>query len=104
MRTCYGLAAFVLGTPSNSNLDESRPLSWIDACLERERADLQVVERETPIRSNLVLITNASAHSSRRQRYEGKLSDDGNIVAARWEKSLDGTKWEHDFNVTYRRR
>src|SRR5260370_8637655 len=42
------------------------PLSWIDACLDRERANLQVVERETPIRSNLVSITNASAHSSRR--------------------------------------
>ena len=38
------------------------------------------------------------------QRFEGKFSDDGNTVVASWEKSLDGTRWEHDFNVAYRRR
>ena len=38
------------------------------------------------------------------QRFEGKFSDDGNTVAASWEKSLDGTQWEHDFNVVYRKR
>lgn len=38
------------------------------------------------------------------QRFDGKFSDDGNTVTASWEKSLDGTKWEHDFNVTYTRR
>jgi len=38
------------------------------------------------------------------QRFEGKFSDDGNTVTASWEKSLDGTEWEHDFNVTYTRR
>jgi hypothetical protein len=37
------------------------------------------------------------------QRFEGKLSDDGNTIDARWEKSLDGKKWEHDFNLTYKR-
>jgi len=38
------------------------------------------------------------------QRFEGKFSDDANTVTASWEKSFDGTKWEHDFNVTYTRR
>ena len=38
------------------------------------------------------------------QRFDGRFSDDGNTVIASWEKSLDGTKWEHDFNVTYTRR
>ena len=35
------------------------------------------------------------------QRFDGKLSDDGNTITARWEKSPDGTQWEHDFDVTY---
>jgi hypothetical protein len=35
------------------------------------------------------------------QRYEGKLSNNGNTITAQWEKSSDGTKWEHDFDVTY---
>jgi hypothetical protein len=38
------------------------------------------------------------------QRFEGRFSDDGNTMTAAWEKSFDGTQWEHDFNVTYRRR
>lgn len=38
------------------------------------------------------------------QRFKGKFSDDGNTVTASWEKSFDGTKWEHDFNVTYTKR
>jgi hypothetical protein len=38
------------------------------------------------------------------QRFEGKLSDDGNTVTASWQKSLDDTTWEHDFDVTYTRR
>jgi hypothetical protein len=37
------------------------------------------------------------------QRYEGKVSADGHAVAGRWETSSDGTKWEHDFDVTYAR-
>jgi hypothetical protein len=36
-----------------------------------------------------------------RQRYEGKLSNNGNTITAHWEKSNDGTKWEHDFDLTY---
>lgn len=37
------------------------------------------------------------------QRYEGKLSNNGNTITAHGEKSSDGTKWEHDFNITYTR-
>lgn len=37
------------------------------------------------------------------QRFEGKLSDDGKIITASWEKSSNGSNWEHDFNVTYTR-
>lgn len=37
------------------------------------------------------------------QRFEGKLSRDGNTISAYWEKSFDGKKWEHDFNITYTR-
>src|SRR5690348_9488947 len=33
------------------------------------------------------------------QRFEGKVSDDGKIITAYWEKSFDGKKWEHDFDV-----
>ncbi len=35
------------------------------------------------------------------QRFEGKISKNGQIITAHWEKSSDGTRWEHDFNVTY---
>ena len=37
------------------------------------------------------------------QRFEGKFSDDGNIIAAHWEKSSNGSTWEHDFDVTYKK-
>lgn len=37
------------------------------------------------------------------QHYEGTLSNNGNTITAHWEKSSDGTKWEHDFNITYTR-
>ncbi len=37
------------------------------------------------------------------QRFEGKISKDGNKILAKWEKSEDGQKWEHDFDVTYTR-
>jgi hypothetical protein len=37
------------------------------------------------------------------QRFEGKFSDDGRIISAHWEKSGDGSTWEHDFDVTYTR-
>ncbi len=37
------------------------------------------------------------------QRFEGKVSDDGNTITAHWEKSSNGSTWEHDFDVTYRK-
>lgn len=37
------------------------------------------------------------------QRFEGKFSDDDNTITAHWEKSSDGSTWEHDFNLTYTR-
>ena len=37
------------------------------------------------------------------QRFEGTLSEDGKSILAHWEKSGDGLKWEHDFDVTYAR-
>src|SRR5512146_760152 len=37
------------------------------------------------------------------QRYEGAISPDGNTIKARWEKSSDGQRWEHDFDLTYTR-
>lgn len=35
------------------------------------------------------------------QRFEGQFSADRNTIKARWEKSSDGSTWEHDFDVTY---
>jgi len=35
------------------------------------------------------------------QRYEGILSQDSHTITAHWEKSSDGTPWEHDFDLTY---
>lgn len=35
------------------------------------------------------------------QRFEGRLSEDGQTITARWEKSSDGATWEHDFDLTY---
>ena len=35
------------------------------------------------------------------QRYDGTLSNNGKTITAHWEKSSDGTRWEHDFDVTY---
>lgn len=37
------------------------------------------------------------------QRFEGKLSKDGNSIMAHWEKSSDGSTWEHDFDLVYTR-
>jgi hypothetical protein len=37
------------------------------------------------------------------QRFEGKISEDGNTISATWDKSNDGLKWEHDFDITYTR-
>jgi hypothetical protein len=35
------------------------------------------------------------------QRFTGTFLDDGKRITARWEKSSDGLRWEHDFNVMY---
>ena len=37
------------------------------------------------------------------QRFHGMFSEDGKIITARWEKSSDGSNWEHDFDLTYTR-
>jgi hypothetical protein len=37
------------------------------------------------------------------QRLTGTFSDDGNTITAAWEKSIDGSTWELDFDVTYRK-
>jgi hypothetical protein len=35
------------------------------------------------------------------QRFTGTFSKDGKRISAQWEKSSDGTTWEHDFDLTY---
>src|SRR5258708_4379141 len=37
------------------------------------------------------------------QRFEGNVSNDDNTIAARWDKSPDGTTWVHDFDLMYTR-
>ena len=37
------------------------------------------------------------------QRFEGKFSQAGDTITACWEKSFDGSTWEHDFDLTYQR-
>jgi len=37
------------------------------------------------------------------QRFTGTFSDDGDTIQGTWEKSFDGSAWEHDFNLAYRR-
>jgi hypothetical protein len=37
------------------------------------------------------------------QRFFGTLAEDGQSINARWEKSDDGTTWEHDFDMIYTR-
>jgi hypothetical protein len=38
------------------------------------------------------------------QRFRGALSDDGGTIACRWEKAPDGSRWEADIDITYRKR
>ena len=38
-----------------------------------------------------------------RQRITGTFSEDGNTIRGAWEKCLNGSGWEHDFALTYRR-
>ncbi len=35
------------------------------------------------------------------QRFTGTFSGDGRTIRGRWEKSGDGSQWEHDFDLTY---
>ena len=35
------------------------------------------------------------------QRFSGTLSPDGSSIRASWEKSPDGSSWEHDFDLIY---
>jgi hypothetical protein len=37
------------------------------------------------------------------QRFVGRLSDDGNAIAARWERSADAETWDLDFELAYAR-
>jgi len=37
------------------------------------------------------------------QRFTGEISGDGHTIKSRWEKSGDGSNWEHDFDLTYTR-
>jgi len=37
------------------------------------------------------------------QRYTGTLSDDGDTIAGLWELSRDGSTWNDDLEITYRR-
>jgi len=37
------------------------------------------------------------------QRFEGRVSPDRRTIASHWETSVDGTTWEHDFDITYSR-
>jgi hypothetical protein len=37
------------------------------------------------------------------QRFTGIFGDGGNTIAGRWERSSDGARWEHDFDLTYRK-
>jgi hypothetical protein len=35
------------------------------------------------------------------QRFTGTFSDDGQTIRGTWEKSTDGSTWEHDFDIVY---
>ncbi|HEY1323318.1 MAG TPA: hypothetical protein VGF32_23875 [Streptosporangiaceae bacterium] len=37
------------------------------------------------------------------QRFAGTFSEDGSSITAAWEKSPDGSSWEHDFDLIYTR-
>ena len=38
------------------------------------------------------------------QRFEGRFSEDGQTITARWQISSDGATWSHDFALTYKKR
>ena len=35
------------------------------------------------------------------QRYTGAVSDDGRSIRGTWDLSTDGSRWEHDFELSY---
>jgi hypothetical protein len=35
------------------------------------------------------------------QRFAGRIDPAGKLIEARWEKSDDGSEWEHDFDLAY---
>ncbi len=37
------------------------------------------------------------------QRFTGEFSADGGTISCRWETSRNGSSWEHDFDLTYRK-
>ncbi len=37
------------------------------------------------------------------QRFTATFSDDGRTITGSWEGSRDGSEWEHDFGLTYRK-
>jgi hypothetical protein len=37
------------------------------------------------------------------QRFSATISDDGQTIVGRWEKAPDGSTWETDFELTYRK-
>lgn len=37
------------------------------------------------------------------QRFIGQFTDDGRTIEGRWESSADGTEWQLDFPITYRK-
>jgi hypothetical protein len=37
------------------------------------------------------------------QRFSGTISEDARTIRGSWELSADGTEWEHDFELIYRR-
>jgi hypothetical protein len=37
------------------------------------------------------------------QRFTGRFRDDGQVIEGIWEKSEDGSRWEHDFDMIYRK-
>jgi hypothetical protein len=38
-----------------------------------------------------------------RQRYTGAIGEDGRTIAGAWEICHDGSTWEHDFDLSYRK-
>ena len=37
------------------------------------------------------------------QRFTATISDDGKTITGRWEKAINGSTWETDFDLTYRK-